>query len=371
MQVNEVMKDIEELGIITIVDSLSVTSMPVNEFVLYRLKKGYKCKQGLIVYGEPKSGDVKIPKEIRCIFVGNSVFRMKNAILELLKFTGNNTIFHVHQPKSARLFYFSAINMGILNKTLFTVHSTYSMRSTLYKIESWVSVLFPKKVTCVSETSYLEFSKIMKFIKSDNILPIRNGVDVDNIRKIVAEFPANRNIKSLVCVARMIPLKNHKFLIKLLKELPDFDLKLIGKEDDNNEIRKYAKEMGVINRVSFLGLLEREKVYKEMNNCGIYVSASLAEGMPISVLEAMSLGLIPILSPIGPHIEIAKECANVYVAELNLKTWKNTILEITNKSDYYNMSNEIINQVKMQFSLDTMHTNYFKLYKEMIGDKYA
>ena len=166
--------------------------------------------------------------------------------------------------------------MGLWKHTLFTIHSLYSQRSLKYRISSALCTLLANRANGVSNSVYKDYQPLAKKIKGKKFTAIVNAVDFDRLNNAIENLPKHSdvcNMKKLVCVDRIIPLKNQEFLIRLMKQLPESTLILIGKEN-NGAIRELARTEGVGDRVLFTGQLSREEVYRKMNDCGIYVSAS-------------------------------------------------------------------------------------------------
>lgn len=361
----------KNLCVVTVVDSISSTSMPVNEFVLYRNRKRYPYRQEMIVCTDTALEGVIMPDNIKVHFVSASRKSMRITVKEIINRSSENDeipIFHLHSQKSAIVFYFSILGLRIRKNTLFTIHSTYSGRDFKYKLSSCFCSLMAKYANCVSNASYNEYSSLVKRLKGNRMLAIQNGVDYERIIEAIKNLPKHTEVADkfkMVCVGRMIPIKNQQFLVNLLKYLPETELVLIGKED--NEITTLAKEEGVEKRVIMTGLIPRDEVFQRLNECGIYVSASLVEGMPVSVLEAMCVGLIPILSNISPHEEVAKECLLFHALPLKTELWVQTIKSYQALSDdeLSRLSTSLMQIVMEKFSLDNMHNKYNEIYARL------
>lgn len=365
------------LHIVTIVDDLSVTSMPVNEFVVYRAEHSYPVKQSLVACCDEKPDSTFIPKCVDLYYVGMELGCMRGTVKKILqkcKNDNDSVVIHLHQPKSAFIFFLASFGLGLKKRTMFTVHSTYSSRDLEYKIESVTCALFSHYVTCVSKSSYEEYSVLVKKIKGKKILGIVNGVDVDRIDKVISRSDQGRkDIHNIYCVARIIPIKNQKFLVDVIKELPEYHLVLIGSESSSYDIRAYIKELNVEEQIIFKGLLPRDDVFCELQNGQIYVSASTVEGMPVSVLEAMHLGMIPVLSDIKPHREVYDECRNVVLLPMNREVWVNKIKEIASMDEKERsvLARSIKRSCDDSFSLTKMHDQYMKIYCVLGGSRDA
>lgn len=357
------------LCVISVVDSISATSMPINEFVIYRSKHSFNMRQILIVCDERIPSNISIPEDVEVILTGTNKRKIKNATVRILnRYKGDDVVFHLHHQKSALLFLFSTIGTGVRKHSLYTVHSTFSARDLKYKISSCLCVLISKYANCVSYSAFREYALWVKKIKGKNFFVIKNGVDVDRIDKIIQRNFMDSDRKTLICVGRMIPLKNHEFLIRLMEKLSDYKLILVGEEDKEGKIRALVNELKMNDRIEFTGLISREDVFKKLTSASIYVSASKVEGLPISVLEAMRAGLIPVISEIEPHKEIAWKCEYVNVLPLIYERWLTTIEYYgeLNQKEFDKQSDTIKKYVNDNFSLEKMHNQYLLVYKKLI-----
>lgn len=74
---------------------------------------------------------------------------------------------------------------------------------------------------------------------------------------------------------------------------------LIGGNGEIEEARRRAEQLGVQDRVEFLGWVDSDARAKLLDEAAIYVLPSYNEGLPMSVLEAMSAGLATITTRVG------------------------------------------------------------------------
>lgn len=352
-------------AIVTVVNTVSATSMPINGFVIYRSRNHYPCEQVLVVCDDKTPENVIIPDDVDLHLVGTSGWKLRKVVKDIEK-QYPKAVYCMHAPKSALLFFFSTIGLNVRKKTLFSVRSTYQDRGFLYKVQSALATLLAERINCCSVAAYKGYSGFVKAIKKNCFSVITNGVDFDRLLQH-CNISYRHFSKTLLCIGRMIPLKNHVFLINLMKELPDYRLILIGEEDAQGKIRKLTQEYGITNRVEFTGLISRDDVFKKLNDAAIYVSPSKIEGMPVGVLEAMAAGLIPVLSDIEPHKEIASHCRHTFAIHCDVGEWVRIIREIEGYSEYkyLTMCKELVSDVRNNYSLETMHKKYNEIYNQL------
>jgi glycosyltransferase involved in cell wall biosynthesis len=364
--------------VITILDSLSETSMPWNEFILYRNTHHNDIKEIVIVCMDSAHKTIIIPDNVQVVFVGHNDKKLLQAFREAVKECSSYSLpymVHLHQLKSTLSFYKACQSVRKLwaGKTMFTVHSVYSLRDRKYKLSSLLCAMFSHEVVCCSEASYKGYSSLVKKLKGKYVYPIQNGVDVERIVNILqnrTQKAYTNELINLICVGRLIPIKNQKFLINLMPELSECRLILVGADDQNETMKKYAEQSCASDRIEFTGIIPRNEVFSKLSSAEIYVSASHVEGMPVSVLEAMTAGLPVILSDIEPHKEIAAKKQDVVVIlPLESNAWIAIIKKFIKEKKYLEMGKRCRDLVIREFSLARMHEKYIEKYADLAGIK--
>lgn len=97
--------------------------------------------------------------------------------------------------------------------------------------------------------------------------------------------------------------------VKILKEFPDAHFTFAG-DGDVERYKALARELGIDGSCTFAGWVSgegREKLFRESD---IYCLPSKNEGMPMSVLEAMSYGLPVITTPVGGIPQVIRSDVN-------------------------------------------------------------
>lgn len=93
--------------------------------------------------------------------------------------------------------------------------------------------------------------------------------------------------------------------------VPQLTLAIAGSGPTQNGVRALAKELGVSERVHFLGRLDRQAVAQALRESAVLVNPSLVDNMPNSLLEAMASGVPIVSTNVGgvPHIVRDEESA--------------------------------------------------------------
>jgi glycosyltransferase involved in cell wall biosynthesis len=142
------------------------------------------------------------------------------------------------------------------------------------------------------------------FAARDKIIHIYNGACPADVRAI----PRTKRGFTLLYVGRLAPLKDHATLLRAValtrSHHPDVHLWIVGDGPLQLSLRKLTYELGLNDSVTFFG--EQADVSPFMLAADLFVSASVTEGLPVSLLEAMSVGLPAVVTDIGGMGEIAR-----------------------------------------------------------------
>lgn len=355
---------IKNSAIVTITDGISPTSMPYNEFVLYREKTKKDELQILLLLFKNKfdRATVNVPNGVHIYCVGKNLLKLQLLLLILEK-RYNVKAYHIHEGKS--VIFFSVASFLILRKkVIYTLHSTFKNYPFHNKLFSFCASILAKKVVCVSKTSYKYYPNILKRLRGKNAMAIQNGVDIDRIDEVGEVSNAEGRPFTMVYVARLVPLKRHYILFEALKHLPHVHLDLIGQGPLLEELQQKAKDLGIEHQVCFKGLLSREDVYRQLKSADLYVSTSSYEGLPIGVLEAMACEAPCLVTDIEQHMEISGKCPSLMTLSADIKLWVDKIRELSEMDNAKLKQIGKLNHdyVKNFFSLESMHQQYNKLY---------
>jgi glycosyltransferase involved in cell wall biosynthesis len=126
---------------------------------------------------------------------------------------------------------------------------------------------------------------------------IGNGVSFDELLPYLPKEKATYSkTKTVVCVARIEPVKNHPMLIEALRTLKDqygftdFRTILIG-EGDHSHLDSLIRRYGLADHIEFTGPLDRADVLRYLQNADLSILTSKKEGKPRAIIESMVLSV--------------------------------------------------------------------------------
>jgi glycosyltransferase involved in cell wall biosynthesis len=142
------------------------------------------------------------------------------------------------------------------------------------------------------------------FAARDKIIQIYNGASPADIRAV----PRPKSGFTLLHVGRLAPTKDHATLLRAValtrKRHPDLRLWMVGDGPLEFNLRKLSNELGLNESVTFFG--EQANVSPFLLAADLFVISSVTEGLPVSLLEAMSVGLPAVVTDVGGMGEIAR-----------------------------------------------------------------
>ena len=149
-------------------------------------------------------------------------------------------------------------------------------------------------------------------------------------------------------------------------KIEDAKFVIIGPDGgDLERVKKKIIELNLIDSVNITGPLHFSEIKKLSLGASFYLQTSVLEGMALSVVEAMQLGLVPIITPVG---EIKNYCVDGFNAIVidNEKTAVNKVLDILNNLEsFQNLRKNAINTWKNSIIYqDNILVNCRELLKE-------
>lgn len=169
-------------------------------------------------------------------------------------------------------------------------------------------------------------------------------------------------------VGRLSYQKNHKFLIeifnRLLKKESDSILLLVGVGEKEEELRRQVKNLGIEDKVHFLG--NRSDVNELYQAMDVFVMPSFFEGIPVVGVEAQFAGLPCIFSDKVPEeVKFTDNCCFLPLSK-KISSWVNEIFRVYNNCrprQFYCFQNSIYN---IKYSYGLLEIIYLDLNRDLL-----
>ena len=197
---------------------------------------------------------------------------------------------------------------------------------------------------------------------------IWNGIDTS---RFVFRGPSKAPVA--ISVARLSPEKDFPTLLQatalVVRRVPEFKLMMIGNGAERAKLEALTKSLGIEPNVEFLG--ERSDVPELLAQAGFFVSSSKSEGISLTILEAMAVGLPVVTTRVGGNPEIILEGQTGYlVPDQNPEALAAAMLQMLGQRDQWPAMGELgRRRVEQQFEIRTMIRQYEELYSEVLGSR--
>lgn len=181
-----------------------------------------------------------------------------------------------------------------------------------YPIERWLAKYTDCLITINSEDFALAKNRIN--LKPGGTIEFVNGVGINleeyrNIKVNKKELRESLGIneQDFVCISAgdLVKRKNYNIAIRALVNL-NFNIKYLicGQGSEEKKLKLLVKKYNVEDRVVFLGYRSDVKELMMISDCFLFTS--LQEGLPRSLMEAMSLGLPCVVSDVRGNVDLIK-----------------------------------------------------------------
>lgn len=187
----------------------------------------------------------------------------------------------------------------------------YYVRKFSFKLKK----IHPITISNESKISFNNFYRLPStMIENGRFIP-KNIVVSSEVIEEIESYKNSQHTKIISCVARIMEQKRQPFITKICKVLEsegyNFKLLFIGRKFDKKMVEEI--EHTDCKSVKILGEKNNPLEYLKMSD-GFCLMSSF-EGLPISLIEALGTGCIPICTPVGGAKDIIKDGENGFLSK--------------------------------------------------------
>lgn len=289
---------------------------------------------------------------------------------ELIRVIKENKIKVIHTHD------FGPVEYAVLLKVRFPkirlVHTQHTVihfvRFRRYTLFFQFASYFYHRIVAVSNYVKDTIISYCPMMKNSALIVVSNGVDTDIFKGNNVFREKNR--LNLVSVSRISYEKNLYYLLNTCRLLKESGVPFVfhhagtsKNQDETEKILQYISNHDLDDSIFLHGFLPNVKSILDLGD--IFLSASITEGHPVSVLEAMACEKLCFCSDISPHRELGAEHINLF----DIK--EESSLAILLEGHFRGLSTEKNNQkckaarvnVNENYSLKKMVNNYVKQYQ--------
>ena len=220
-------------------------------------------------------------------------------------------------------------------------------------------LVFKHAYKMVSPSLYLKEAFELKGY--NNVIYIPNTIELKNYQFKDRQFKQAK----LLWVRSFSKIYNPLLAIKVLKELQDQDIPsslcMVGPDSDGSlqDVKTMVKQLQL--DVKFTGKLTKEEWGTLSEDYNIFINTTNFDNMPVSVIEAMALGLVVVSTNVGgmPFL-IQNKVEGLLVEPNNEHEFVNVITKILNNQHLANQMRLKARQKVESFDWDTVKHLWFK-----------
>lgn len=193
--------------------------------------------------------------------------------------------------------------------------------------------IIPVTISKDSYRSFIEFYGIdAAMIVNGRNIPSELKVGSD-IKNEIKSYKKTSKTRVLIQLARMEEVKRHTMMARVVKRLVtegfDITMLMIGR---TNEIYVEKIEAMQCREIHILG--EKHNPLEYLHEADAYCLCSTYEGMPISLIEALGVGIIPICTPVGGIVNTVVDNENGFLsADTSEESYYNAVKRFLSLDD--------------------------------------
>lgn len=195
--------------------------------------------------------------------------------------------------------FFSALLCQLFNVKYIPILRGGSLPARLSNSPKMSAIVFNHSFVNVSPSEYLRYEFLI--CGYNNVVTIPNNIPINEY-----SFKERHNLKpNLLWVRSFSKIYNCTMAVEvlniMLKKFPDAKLCMVGPDKDGsmNETIGLAKKYGIADHLTVTGCLTKHDWHELSENYDIFISTTDFDNTPVSVIEAMALGLTVVSTNVG------------------------------------------------------------------------
>ena len=202
------------------------------------------------------------------------------------------------------------------------------IKRLLNKIFSWgksIIVLGEEEKTILKEDFNLK-----------NVISLPNCIDLTEAKEFKRDISCKETL-DILYIGRIEPNKGIDYTFEACKALKNdgvkFHLHFAGKEEfEGQYIPEFKEALG--DNFTYHGIVSGAPKTELLKKCDIFLLPSFYEGLPMSLLETMSFGQVPIVTPVGSIPTVVKDKINgIFIGVKNCEDIIIAIKELKNNTN--------------------------------------
>lgn len=227
------------------------------------------------------------------------------------------------------------------------------------------------RVVCNSRAAAESLRKLG--IREDRIIVIGNGLPPEAFAETAPALPRTPGLCRVAMIARMnTPAKNHRLFLqaaaRLRSRFPAFEVVLVGDGPLRAGLEKEARDLGLGDRVQFLG--DRRDISAVLASVDLSVLPSASESLSNVILESMAAGVPVVANDVGGNPELVTADRGILVPPADGQVLSDAIEHLLRDGALRGQMGRNARQFAAEnFTLERMRKRHEGLYTELLAEK--
>jgi len=205
---------------------------------------------------------------------------------------------------------------------------------------------------------------------------IPNGVDLVPFQKPASTLdrlqfgiPAEKVL--LIYVGRLGPEKNLNFLLRAFggtaQAFQNIHLMLVGDGPEKEDLVAFIQQMGLANRVTFTGAVPYTEISAYLHMADAFVTASVTEVHPLSLIEAMAIGL-PVLGITSPGVaDTIEDEVTGFLTDHEMAAFTAKMVRLVTEHDHRRTMGIQARQAAQQYDIRITTQTLLSVYENLVN----
>jgi len=171
----------------------------------------------------------------------------------------------------------------------------------------------------------------------------------------------------IIFVGRLSKEKRVDILLKAILKVKktyrkEIKAAIVGSGPLIDDLKKMTSDLNLGDNVEFLGWQENIDYY--LNKSKLFILTSEREQLPLSMIEAMACGVVPVVPDVGNITDVANPSNSIVVRPLDINGFSNAIIKLLNDKESYKMLSQNALEVRKTHSI----VNNAKIWREIFDN---
>jgi len=292
-------------------------------------------------------------------------------IIQLVKFFRKNSIDIIHAHGKGAGVLGRIIKIFLKKPLIYTFHGVHT--TCLNRLQKYLYILYENSTGWIdNEKVFVSLSEKLQAINLKIFIGKNNSIINNSTKKMKKVKGEKNNLKigiknkkrNIISICRLVDQKNIFEIFEIAKKLQIYNFIILGDGYLYEKANNYIKSKNIKN-VYLLG--NKKDIFRYLYESDLFLSTSLYEGHPISILEAMSIGLPIVASKVTGNIDtIRHDFSGLFYKLGDITEAINCIEKIMKNNELkLKISDNSFLSHRELFTVNNMKNEYISLYKKI------